>query len=55
MNTENLISLAEFGRESGLRPDEVTHLINPLRIETVEVGGRKFIDKTKFPPSNYKK
>ena len=55
MNTENLISLADFARESGLRPDEVTRLIDPRRIETVEVGGRKFIDITVYPPESFKK
>ena len=55
MNTDNLISLADFARESGLRPDEVTRLIDPRRIERVDVGGRKFIDKTLFPPANFKK
>ena len=55
MKTEDLISLADFARESGLRPDEVTRLIYPRRIETVEVAGRKFIDKAKYPPSKYKK
>ena len=55
MNTENLISLADFARESGLRPDEITRLINPQRIETVDVGGRKFIDKTIYPPKDYSK
>ena len=55
MNTENLISLADFATQSGLRADEVTHLTNPVRIETVDVGGRKFIDITKYPPKSFKK
>ena len=55
MNTENLISLADFAREAELRPDEVTRLIDPRRIETVDVGGRKFIDRIKYPPSDFKK
>lgn len=55
MNTDNLISLADFAREAKLRPDEVTRLIDPRRIETVDVGGRKFIDKTLFPPKEYAK
>ena len=54
MNTENLISLKQFSDESGLRPDEVTRLTTPQRfVETVIIGGRKFIDRTKFPPKNY--
>ena len=55
MNTDNLISLADFAREAKLRPDEVTRLIDPRRIETVDVGGRKFIDKVKYPPKDYTK
>jgi len=55
MNTDNLISLADFARESGLRPDEVTRLIDPRRIETVEVAGRKFIDTSIYPPASFKK
>ena len=55
MNTDNLISLARFAEQSGLRPDEVTRLITPQKIEPVEIGGRKFIDITIYPPKAYKK
>lgn len=54
MNTENLISLKQFSDESGLRPDEVTRLTTKQKyIKTVRIGGRKFIDKVKFPPKDY--
>ena len=50
----NKISLSEFAEESGLRLDEVTRLTTPQRfVETVIIGGRKFIDRTKFPPKDY--
>jgi len=49
MNTDNLISLARFAEQSGLR------LITPQKIEPVEIGGRKFIDITIYPPKAYKK
>lgn len=55
MDTENLISLTEFAQESGLKPSEVTRLITPARIIPEVVGGRKFIDKLKYPPENFKK
>jgi hypothetical protein len=55
MNTDNLISLADFARESGLRPDEVTRLTTPQKIKTVIVGNRKFIDKSIYPPKSFKK
>ena len=55
MNTENLISLADFAKEAGLRPDEVTRLITPQKIITEDVGGRKFIDRVKYPPEQFKK
>ena len=55
MNTENLISLAKFAEDSGLRPDEVTRLITPQKIKTVEIGGRKFIDTSIYNPKDFKK
>lgn len=55
MNTENLISLAKFAEDSGLTPSDVTRLITPQKIETVVIGGRKFIDSVKYPPENFKK
>ena len=53
MNTDNLITLADFAKQSGLRPDQVTRLITPQQIITEDIGGRRFIDKTKYPPKNY--
>ena len=53
MNTDNLITLADFAKESGLRQDQVTRLITPQQIIVEEIGGRKFIDKVKYPPKNY--
>lgn len=55
MNTENLISLAKFAEDSGLTPSDVTRLITPQRITVEIIGGRKFIDKVKYPPANFKK
>jgi len=55
MDTENLISLTEFANESGLKPSDVTRLIAPQQIKPEIVGGRKFIDKVKYPPGNFKK
>ena len=55
MNTDNLITLAKFAEDSGLRPDEVTKLITPQKIKAVEIGGRKFIDISIYPPENFKK
>lgn len=55
MNTENLISLADFAKQAGLTPSGVTRLIAPQAIKTIEIGKRKFIDKKKYPPSKYKK
>ena len=53
-NPENKISLKQFSDESGLRPDEVTRLTTKQKyIKTVRIGGRKFIDRTKFPPKDY--
>ena len=55
MKTENLISLSEFAELAGLRPDEVTRLITPQIIKTIKIGRHKFIDKTEYPPANFKK
>jgi len=55
MNTDNLISLADFADKAELTPSDVTRLITPQKIQTVEIGGRKFIDVTKFNPLDFKK
>ena len=55
MKTENLISLTDFAKESGLNKSDVTRLITPAKIIPEIVGGRKFIDKTKYPPENFSK
>ena len=55
MNTDNLISLADFAKKAELRPDEVTRLITPQQIKTVKIGGRKFIDVTIYDPQDFKK
>ena len=54
MNTDNLITLADFAKESGLRQDQVTRLITPQKIIAEDIGGRKFIDKIKYPPEDFK-
>lgn len=55
MNTDNLLSLVQFAEKSGLRQDEVTRLISPQKIKTIEIGGRKFIDASIYNPLDYKK
>lgn len=55
MNTDNLISLVQFAERAKLRQDEVTRLITPQKIQTVEIGGRKFIDSSIYNPEDYTK
>jgi len=55
MNTDNLISLADFAEQAGLSASDVTRLIAPQKIQTEVVGGRKFIDRVKYPPESFKK
>ena len=55
MKKENQISVAQFARESELSPKHVYYLGRSGRIKINEVAGFKVIDKTKYPPSEFKK
>jgi len=55
MNTDNLISLADFAKEAKLTPSDVTRLISPQQIKPTKIGKRKFIDTSIYPPEDFKK
>lgn len=55
MNTENLISLADFAKQANIPRCAVTRLITPQTIEPTIIGNRKFIDTSKYNPKDYSK
>lgn len=55
INTDNLRSLTEFAKLAGLQPYEVTRLITPQKIKTVELGNHRMIDISKYPPEEFRK
>ena len=55
MNTENLISLADFAKKADLTPSDVSRLVAPQTIKPTIIGKRKFIDTSIYPPENFSK
>ena len=54
INPENLISLTDFAIQAGLKPSQVTRLISPQQIKTVDIAGKKFIDTSVYDPNDFK-
>ena len=55
MKKENQISVSQFAREANISVKHVYYLGNCGRIKVDEVAGFKVIDRTKYPPENYRR
>ena len=53
-NLKNYKSITEFAELIGKKPEQVHQWTTPQKIEPIIIGGKKFIDITKYNPKDYK-
>lgn len=51
----NLVTQADYARLVGVPLSTITSRVKAETIDTVEIGGVKFIDKGKYPPEKFEK